>query len=428
MALEKRLPERQVYFRTNGVVKFKSLSTTIQLTGFGFVGMFALWVVMVSVNYLTRDIVMEARDHQINEISEEYARALGDIEILQQRLLSRVDTLDSRQDFLQNVMAGDPLQGLNIKPVDDVTVDDASSGSDMGLDPIDRLASLSFTPDALKNNQPHLYAMDVFVNKTEQRLQTVADSQQGIAQGLITLADTRMADIDERIASTGLKSSELASYWNGASEIMGVGGPYLPTTNHKLLETRLLNEPTPEALIADPFLNTHKELSTTWLSMQKAHDTVSSIPAIEPAADFYISSRFGRRIDPFKKKTAVHYGLDMAGWPGTKIYSTATGTVVKAGTNGAYGRMVEVDHGNGFKTRYGHMKRVRVKIGQIVKRGDIVGDMGCTGRCTSTHLHYEVWFGGKPRNPMPYVRKAQSIIELENTLNNIDTSVALEDE
>ncbi|MCK5574683.1 MAG: M23 family metallopeptidase, partial [Sphingomonadales bacterium] len=112
----------------------------------------------------------------------------------------------------------------------------------------------------------------------------------------------------------------------------------------------------------------------------------------------------------------------------TKIYSTATGTVVKAGTNGAYGRMVEVDHGNGFKTRYGHMKRVRVKIGQIVKRGDIVGDMGCTGRCTSTHLHYEVWFGGKPRNPMPYVRKAQSIIELENTLNNIDTSVALEDE
>jgi len=320
---------------------------------------------------------------------------------------------------------------LNIEPVSEhnTTEDQSepSSGGTMELDTVDRVSRLSFSPKSLKNNAPHIYDMDSLIEQAEQRLLKVSNSQQKIAEDLIQLANHRMSDIDTRMAATGLKSTELASYWNGASEVLGVGGPYMPASNNKLLETRLLQEPTAEALLADPFLSTHKKLNTTWVNMQKAHDTVSSIPAIEPAADFYISSRFGRRIDPFKKKTAVHYGLDMAGWPGTKIFTTATGTVTKAGDNGAYGRMVEVDHGNGFKTRYGHMRRVRVKAGQVVKRGDLVGEMGCTGRCTSTHLHYEVWFGGKPRNPLPYVRKAQSIVDLENALNTIDTNVALED-
>ena len=97
--------------------------------------------------------------------------------------------------------------------------------------------------------------------------------------------------------------------------------------------------------------------------------------------------------------------------------ATAPGRITKAGNRYPYGNLVEIDHGNGFKTRYGHLQKVLVNVGDVVDRGQNVGKMGCTGRCTGTHVHYEVWFAGRPRDPLPFMKVQLDILENERQEN-----------
>ena len=109
------------------------------------------------------------------------------------------------------------------------------------------------------------------------------------------------------------------------------------------------------------------------------------------------------RIDPFLARPAMHTGLDFRGDTGEAIRVTAGGTVVSAGWSGGYGRMVEVDHGNGLSTRYGHLSEIDVKVGQTVKAGQTVGRMGSTGRSTGPHLHYETRIDGEAVDPQKFL-------------------------
>jgi murein DD-endopeptidase MepM/ murein hydrolase activator NlpD len=116
-----------------------------------------------------------------------------------------------------------------------------------------------------------------------------------------------------------------------------------------------------------------------------------------------MTSSFGVRIDPFLSRPAMHTGIDFRGDTGEAIHVTAGGTVVSAGWSGGYGRMVEVDHGNGLATRYGHLSEIDVQVGQTVKAGQTVGRMGSTGRSTGPHLHYETRIDGEAVNPRKFL-------------------------
>jgi hypothetical protein len=118
-----------------------------------------------------------------------------------------------------------------------------------------------------------------------------------------------------------------------------------------------------------------------------------------------VTSRFGRRIDPFLGKPAMHTGIDFRAATGDPARATAGGTVVTAEYSGGYGNMVEIDHGNGISTRFGHMSRIDVTAGQIVSEGTIVGRAGSTGRSTGPHLHYEIRIDGAPIDPMRYIKR-----------------------
>ena len=107
----------------------------------------------------------------------------------------------------------------------------------------------------------------------------------------------------------------------------------------------------------------------------------------------------------------MHAGIDIASHWKTPIKATSEGVVIRAGFKGPYGRLVEIDHGNGFRTRYGHLEVIKVKKGQHVDQGDIVGLMGTSGRSTNTHVHYEIWFGNHYRNPMKFLRAAKHVRE-----------------
>ena len=120
--------------------------------------------------------------------------------------------------------------------------------------------------------------------------------------------------------------------------------------------------------------------------------------------DIDMSSPFGMRMDPFVKAPAIHTGVDMRGDTGDPVRATATGTVTTAGVNGGYGKMVEIDHGNGLSTRYGHLSAIDVSVGQSVRIGQTIGKIGSTGRSTGPHLHYETRVDGEAVDPQKYLR------------------------
>jgi murein DD-endopeptidase MepM/ murein hydrolase activator NlpD len=125
----------------------------------------------------------------------------------------------------------------------------------------------------------------------------------------------------------------------------------------------------------------------------------AATPSIWPAHG-WLSSSMGRRTDPVTGAADYHAGLDIAGEKGQPVYATAAGTVTQAGYQGAYGNLIVIDHGFGLQTRYGHLSRFAVTKGARVKRGDVIGRLGATGRATGTHLHYEVLANGRLLNPL----------------------------
>jgi murein DD-endopeptidase MepM/ murein hydrolase activator NlpD len=124
---------------------------------------------------------------------------------------------------------------------------------------------------------------------------------------------------------------------------------------------------------------------------------------------FRYTSGFGYRRDPKGGGTRMHAGTDFAGSTGTPIHASADGVVTHSGWQSGYGRMVKIQHEFGYETRYAHLSSLRVKKGQRVSRGEIIGGMGSSGRSTGTHLHYEVRRGGDPVNPMTFIKAGQNV-------------------
>ena len=184
----------------------------------------------------------------------------------------------------------------------------------------------------------------------------------------------------------------------------GVGGPY---------------EPVPAADNADPrFL----ELFTTWRQLDQLQQGVAAIPSAFPLHNgVNFTSGFGIRSDPFRGRAAMHAGIDLAGPLGTPVYATADGTVDRSEwNNGGYGNLVEIDHGQGIQTRYGHLSQRIAQAGQRVHRGDLIGLMGSTGRSTGSHLHYEVRIDGRAVNPVPFLQASSTFIAMQRSAGPTD--------
>lgn len=149
-----------------------------------------------------------------------------------------------------------------------------------------------------------------------------------------------------------------------------------------------------------------KALFMSWTRADRKEQGVMAVPSRKPVNDVNFSSYFGVRSDPFRHSAAMHAGVDIPGATGTPIYATADGVVERAGRAGGYGNLVELNHGRGIQTRYGHLSQILVAEGARVKRGDLIARMGSTGRSTGPHLHYEVRLDGRAVNPIPFLETA----------------------
>ena len=138
-----------------------------------------------------------------------------------------------------------------------------------------------------------------------------------------------------------------------------------------------------------------------------------AVPSAKPISAATFTSAFGVRSDPFRGQSAMHAGIDLAAPQGTAVYATADGMVDAAEWRGGYGNLVELDHGHGLQTRFGHLSRVLVHPGQKVHRGDLIALVGSTGRSTGPHLHYEVRIDGQAVNPLPFLQASDYVVAMQ---------------
>ena len=234
-------------------------------------------------------------------------------------------------------------------------------------------------PDVAVSSDDYSAQVAKLTAETERRVQAIEQRQLALAAALA----------GQNVDAASLKR---LGFYPAKSGQEGVGGPFESAGNP-----------------------TFKALFNSWKKLDQLQDGVIAIPSEKPVqASVTMMSAFGYRSDPFNHRAAMHPGIDLSGSYGTPIYATADGTVLRAGWNsGGYGNLVEVDHGRGITTRYGHMSAILVSAGQRVSRGQQVGRMGSTGRSTGNHLHYEVRIDGRAVNPIPFMKSTDYVLAMQ---------------
>ena len=241
-------------------------------------------------------------------------------------------------------------------------------------------------------------ALAGLVDNLEMRLDDVRQNQLVLLRGVGERARRNIGTLTRTLQQTGLPLDRLLAAARDDSS-PGQGGPQID-----------LPIDAPEDSF-EHVVGTLEQDLARWEIMQIL---LERVPLARPTVVGYISSKFGKRKDPINGRRSVHKGIDIAAPPRTPIHATAPGIVTFADWNGAYGRMVEVDHGAGFITRYGHLRSIDVKVGDRVAFHDQVGRMGSSGRSTGSHVHYEIEFQGELVDPEQFLKAGRNVFKVED--------------
>jgi murein DD-endopeptidase MepM/ murein hydrolase activator NlpD len=256
--------------------------------------------------------------------------------------------------------------------------------------PPDREARLESRAPIIPAVQPNQFAKVQGFDNVLVRLQSSLDKVEGRQIAALDAAEDSMESRVRRmkgaISDLGLDMAQLEA----ATPRAPMGGPFVPV---KLPAN------------AGPFERQLYRINITRAQVERLNRTLALVPYRKPVVgEVEFTSGFGIRSDPFLGRPAMHTGLDFRAATGDPVRATANGKVVSAGWSGGYGRMVEIDHGNGLSTRYGHLSEIGVKVGDPIKIGQVIGAVGSTGRSTGPHLHYETRIDGEAVDPQKFLR------------------------
>jgi murein DD-endopeptidase MepM/ murein hydrolase activator NlpD len=256
--------------------------------------------------------------------------------------------------------------------------------------PPDREARLESRAPILRAPPANQFAKNQGVDNVLGRLQTSLDQIESRQVAALNAyqdgMESRVRRMRGVIGDLGLDLAQLEA----ATPRAPMGGPFVPL---KL---------SPDA---GAFERQLYRINITRMQMDRLNRTLALVPYRKPViGEVEFTSGFGVRSDPFLGRPAMHTGLDFRGQTGDPVRATANGKVVSSGWSGGYGRMVEIDHGNGLSTRYGHLSEINVKVGEFVKIGQVIGEVGSTGRSTGPHLHYETRIDGEAVDPQKFLR------------------------
>lgn len=426
--LERRFPERRLFIRSNTETRFIRLRSETQLIAWIGGATVLAWTIVATAILLMDSIgagnfrAQAQRDQLIYEerlqvlsserdmraaealaAQERFAAALDHASDLQSQLLSeqtRLRELETGIEIIQGTLrrttqereeVSDQLETLTARLEDGDAGAGAAAMGDAASGTVDILAN-ALAQTAAERDQIAAdaeYALDRAA-EVELELRLQQEKNDEIFRQLEEAMVVSVEPLDNMFRAAGLNPDDLlAAARRGYS---GTGGPLTP-----LSFSTMGGGPDPDADRANAILDRLDRINLYRIAAERAP---FDIPV---KASFRYTSGFGMRWG------RMHNGTDFAGPIGTPVYATADGVVTHAGWSSGYGRLIKIQHEFGIETRYAHLNRLRVEVGQRVSRGDRIGDMGNSGRSTGPHVHYEVRVGGQPVNPMIYIRAGQDV-------------------
>lgn len=360
--VSRKLPERRVHIETSNGHKTLSMGTREQLMGIASAAMVAGWLTVSTVNAVTAD--QQAEQQAATELARMAAQVQAlkaDTAALNASVKTTAERIESRQQFLDALLTG-KIRG----------------------------AALA---DLLPARNQKLSAEAASTAGVLAPFAALEQKQIALLDKAAASAETRLKDAQSLIGRLGLNPGRFVAQSSGRMAQTGLGGPYVPAGN--------------DPAGADPRF---AELFVNWQRVEQLEDAMGSLPSFVPTRNYTLTSSYGFRFDPFNGRGAAHAGLDMAGAHGEPIYAAAAGRVVRAGRFAGYGNCIDIDHGRGIITRYGHLSSINVQVGDKVAMGEKIGGMGSTGRSTGTHLHYEVRIDGQAVNPRPFIESSSYLL------------------
>ena len=427
--LERYLPEQRLFLKSEHATRFVRLRPATQLLLLVGGGALITWTFLASSILLMAGLsagsdrdqarVQQAlfeerlislssdRDLRADEAvraQERFNLALEEVSRMQTRLLASEDRrkeLETGIDVIQNTLR------RTIKERDEARALAASANTTTAATEVSRVkdtvATLEIMSSALGQAARERDEMVKLADETREDMAEVLRSKEelelrndAIFARLEEAVTVSMEPLDKMFREAGMSPDDLLKQVRRGYS--GQGGPLTPIISTKG------TAPTPDEIRANAILEGFDRMNMYRLAAVK-----SPFSNPIPSGAYRLTSGFGYRSDPFHGSGRMHEGIDFAGSYGTPIKATADGTVVKAGWSSGYGRMVQIRHDFGLETLYGHLSEIHVSVGQKVSRGDLIGDMGNSGRSTGTHLHYEVHVGGRPVNPMTFIKAASNV-------------------
>ncbi|MEJ2624206.1 MAG: M23 family metallopeptidase [Pseudolabrys sp.] len=311
-----------------------------------------------------------AYEDRIAQLRSEVDRITSRQLLDQEQFDSRLNALLSRQKLLERRTSALADDGLTTG-----SLPRGKNDKDARLKVPDLRSSLYF------ENNENQAGVGGKLARVSHSLDRVAHEQSALLDGMEQRFDSKARRMHSVLSTLGVKPGRAPAE----------GGPFIP-----------LKRPHRSASAFDKTLY---RVSVARAKVAQYAHTLRTVPVRKPlAGQLDVTSGFGPRRDPFLGTPAFHPGLDLAGAVGTHVHATADGKVLRAGWDGGYGNLVEIDNGHGIVTRFGHLSKILVKAGQRVHRGQLIGLMGSTGRSTGPHLHYEVRVNGKAVNPEKFLR------------------------
>lgn len=382
-------PERQLYLRSGGEVKYYVLGTKFQMAVFGILTFLAAWCLFTMINMFLGNYILRPKTKEVELVKAQYERLLEDSRAKEANARLMLDrqretfdevakNLEEKHETISKILKNGSVN-VDTKPLPSTEYAQSQLVMAPGIrDAIPRKARQTILKKAS------------YVNGLERSgsLRNIADNQD------VILAAAELSTLDRIQENRAIiEATELSVQTVLKENGFGKGGLFVD-----------LNENKKESL-TDPFGNRIFSIQARIAEAQALDDAIESMPLGRPiAVNHYRTSSYGTRKDPFTKRPTFHEGIDFGSYRSAPILATAAGTVKFSGRRGGYGRMVEIDHGHGFVTRYAHLEKTFVKRGQSVAKGDKVGGMGSTGRSTSTHLHYEIHFQGRVYDPEKFLK------------------------
>lgn len=389
-AFDRAFPERQIYHRSGGTVRYISVSPWQQAMMAAGATAVAGWTVFATASFVFtgndagvpggegKELAkyerwvqdLRARESLQRTLLEERSKETADLEKKQKALEELLNEM--REDDGQKLSA---LEGNGASLLVEASIEEADRRESRDT----QFASAGFSVPAPRGTSK---AIEQDIYRLFNHMEDLAAERAERARGVLALTNV---GTDSLLASNGVGGPEVSmgSLTSSASEW---------SFGDKTFMSRIMQA---RARIAE---------------MKHFEKIVADLPLGQPVGVPYrFTSPYGVRVDPFTKRPSPHMGMDMAAYRDAPIITTGPGKVSYAGARSGYGLLVEIDHGHGFKSRYGHLRSITVSNGATVKTGDLVGRMGSTGRSTGDHLHYEVWYNGKPYDPMKFLKAGRHV-------------------